>query len=49
MQRSKKNMPHNKEKSQSVETDAQINKNIKTVIINILHMFKRAKEHWRQK
>ena len=40
MQRSTKNMPHNKEKSQSVETDAQINKNIKTVIINILHMFR---------
>ena len=34
------NMPHNKEKSQSVETDAQINKNIKTAIINILHMFR---------
>ena len=50
MQRSKKNMPHNKEKSQSVETDAQINKNIKTVIINILHMFRNTgkNEHVRR-
>jgi len=44
------NMPHN-EKSQSVETDAQINKNIKTAIINILRMFRntRKNEHVKER
>lgn len=34
------NRPCNEEKSQSVETDAKINKNINTAITNILHMFR---------
>lgn len=39
------NRLHN-EKSQSVETDAKINKDIKTAIINILHMFKKYRREW---
>ena len=39
-EKKQENIPCNEEKSQSVETDAQINKNIKTAIINIVHMFR---------
>ena len=49
-------MIHKQEKIQPIETDSETtemieweNKNVKAAFINILHMFKRAKEHWRQK
>lgn len=38
------NIPHNENKSQSVATDAKINRDIKTAIMNILHMFKKQRK-----
>lgn len=52
MQRSRKIPTHNEEKNQSTETNLDmlqmrkpVDENIKTVVITILHMFKKVEEN----